>query len=627
MCGIVGYVGQRPCSERLFAFSRTAFAAALAALALAAPAPAMAGDGAARACPTPAQLSFARKTGSALGVLRWRGPAGAARFRVLRGRAVLGQTSRHALHVRVRLGRAYRFTVIPLGGGCRAQRRIAIPYRPPGAPRHLTLRGGEGGLRLSWRRGRRGDGRLAGYRLLRDGAVVGQTRGTRWKLAAAVNHSYRFTVVAVDTRGHVSRPSKAVSVALHHAPPTVPQGVAAIPVSDTSIGVSWRPSKARAGRIAGYRVLRNGVVVRQVRGTSLVLGNLAASSDYRFSVVAVDTLGAASAPSAEVAARTQDPVPTSGHAHAFLLASTDQSFADFRAHYRQIAAVYPTYFDCRSADLALVGADDPLVTRWAQARKVLVMPRINCQGTTKVHQILTDPALRQQWLDQLDALAAQHGYDGLSLDFEAGPASDREALSTFAEALAARLHADGRRLTVAVSAKTRDNLTHPRSGIFDYPRLAQAADWVFVMAWGLHWATSDPGPQDDATWATGVADYVASLGQPHRFIYGTNLYAMDWPDGGGTAHEATPYQYGEAMQLLASFGATSVLDASADNYHATYVDGAGATHDVWYPDASTTGRRVTLASSRGFGGVGFWRLGMEDQRLWADPHLAPGVPW
>ncbi|MBS1871474.1 MAG: fibronectin type III domain-containing protein [Actinobacteria bacterium] len=581
----------------------------------------------ARPCPTPQKLSFARTTGSSVGVLRWRGPAGAARFRVLLGPRVVGQTPRHAVHVRVRLGRAYRFTVIPLGGGCRAERRIRVRYRPPGPPRHLTLRGGERGLRLSWRRARRGDGPLAGYRLLRDGAVVGQTRRTRWKLSAAANRRYRFRVVAVDTRGHVSRPSNAVRIAVGHAPPTVPKGVQAMAVSDTAIGVAWHPSKARSGRIAGYRVLRDGVVVKQVRGTSLVLGNLAASSDYRVSVVAVDTLGAKSAPSAEVSARTQDPVPTSGHAHAFLLASTDQSFADFRAHYRQIAVVYPTYYDCRSSDLALVGQDDPLVTRWAQARKVLVLPRINCQGTTKVHTILTDPALRQRWLDQLAALPAQHGFDGLSLDFEAGPASDRDALSTFVEQLAARLHAAGRRLTVAVSAKTRDNVTHPRSGIYDYPRLAQAADWVFVMAWGLHWSTSSPGPQDDATWATAVADYVASLPQPQRYVYGTNLYAMDWPDGGGADHEGTAYQYGEMMPLLASFGATGALDPSADNFHASYVDRAGATHNAWYPDATTSGRRIALANSRGFGGVGFWRLGLEDQRLWNDPRLAPGVPW
>jgi hypothetical protein len=35
---------------------------------------------------------------------------------------------------------------------------------------------------------------------------------------------------------------------------------------------------------------------------------------------------------------------------------------------------------------------------------------------------------------------------------------------------------------------------------------------------------------------------------------------------------------------------------------------------------------VRLAKSRGLG-IGFWRLGREDQRVWDDPLLAPGAPW
>jgi spore germination protein len=585
------------------------------------------------ACAKPTKLHFARKTGKTVAMLRWSGPRGAGAFRILRNRRVVGQTRNHAFRIAVRIGRTYRFGVVPLSANgrpasrCAATRRVRVAYRAPGAPRGLVLSADERGLRLSWRAGRRGDGRLAGYRLRRDGATLGQTHATTWQLGAAPNRVLRFTVVAVDTRGRTSRPSNAVSTETTHTPPSIPRGLQAMPVSESEIGVRWEPSSVRSGRIAGYRVLRDGVVVRQVQGTSLVLDNLAASSDYRIAVVAVDSLGSVSAPSATVTARTQDPVPTSGHAHAYLLASTDQSFEDFRAHYRQIGVVYPTYFDCRGTPLGLIGHDDPLVTRWAQARKVLVLPRINCQGTAKVHQLLTDATIRTRWLDQLTALAVDQGYDGLSIDFEAGPASDRAAMSAFVETLAARLHAAGKLLTIAVSAKLADSLTHPRSGIFDYPRLAQAADWVLVMAWGLHWATSAPGAQDEATWARGIADYVATLALKHKFVFGTNLYAMDWPAGGGPANRATPYQYDEIVPRLPQLGAATQLDPVADNFHATYTDPAGVPHDVWYPDATTSGRRLRLAADRGLGGVAFWRLGLEDQRLWDDPLLAPGRAW
>ena len=368
-----------------------AIAAALALTAIAAPGAAAApGHGAHAAdCPQPAHLTFKRKLGKTTGILRWATPRGfSGRVRVLRNGRVVGQTSRRALRVAVKLGRTYRFGVVPLSTAgrplrCTATKRLKVRYRAPGAPRRLAVSGDERGLRLSWTPGRRGDSALAGYRLRRGDATLGQTRSTRWELGAAPNRAYRFTVVAVDSRGHESAPSNAVSAVVGHQPPSAPTGVQALAVSESELGVSWRPSTVASGRIAGYRVLRDGVVVGQVSSTSKLLANLAASTEYRISVVAVDSLGYASEPSAPVVARTQSPLPSSGHAHAYLLASTDQSFADFRAHYRQIGLVYPTYFDCTGGAL-LRGQDDPLVTHWAQARAVDVLPRINCQRTAVV---------------------------------------------------------------------------------------------------------------------------------------------------------------------------------------------------------------------------------------------------
>jgi spore germination protein YaaH len=578
----------------------------------------------------PSGLAFVRDPGRAIGTLRWR-TQGRPRVRVLRDGRVIGETARHALRIRVRIGRTHRFAVVALDGGgrplpCRATLRISVRYRPPGAPRALAVDGGEGGLQLTWRAGAHGDGRLAGYRVLRDGAVLGQTRRTSWRLPAASNRSYRFAVIAVDTRGRRSTRSNAVTVRTGHQPPATPAGLEALTVSDAEIGVRWQPSRASAGRIAGYRVLRDGAVVAQVTGTSLLLEQLAAGATYRISVEAVDGLGYVSRPAPAVTARTQDPVPSTGLAHAYLLASTDQSFTDFRAHYRGIGYVYPTYFDCTAgADLA--GHDDLLITRWAQARRVRVLPRINCQRTTVIHRIVTDPDTRDEWLNTLTGLVSDDGYDGVSLDFEAGAASDRAALSSFVEELAARLHASGKLLSMAVSPKIKDIPTHPRSGIFDYPRLSQAADFLFVLGWGLHWTTSAPGSPDDLSWASSVVAYVASMPLRHKFVYGTNLYGLDWPAGGGPAKPATPYEFADLATRLPALGATGALDPASDTFHATYTDGSGVAHDVWYPDATTVADRVRLAQAAGLGGVGFWRLGREDQRVWSDPLIAPGASW
>jgi spore germination protein YaaH len=583
----------------------------------------------------PRALSFERKPGKLTGRLSWRPPSRAlpgTRYRVYRNGVVVGQTTGRSMQVRVSLERTYRFRVHPVSSrgrplpcGALLERRVS--YRRPARPRNLAAARASGAtVRLTWSASRPGDAPVVGYRVFRDGSVYGQTRSRKKRIPLASNRRHTFTVRAVDRNNKLSAPSNAVTVKTGHRAPPAPTALRATAVGETEVSLSWKQKKPPRGRVAGYRLYRDGKVVRQVARRSATIANLAAATRYTFTVAAVDGLGYLSPQSKPLSAITAMPQPTAGHAHAFLLASTGQSFADFRAHYRQIGTVYPTYYDC-NANGSLVGADNPLITGWAKLRRVQVLPRFNCQSGAVLHRILNEPALRTFWLDRMTALVAQHAYDGLNIDFEAGYASDRAALTSFVAELAARLHAQGKKLSIDVSAKTTDVQNHPRSTFFDYLALSAHADHVVVMAWGIHWATSAPGAADDLAWWTQVADYVATMPRKERFVMGLQLYGMDWASGGGAAHPGTAHEYADVQALLARTGAVPRYDAAAGAMHFSYTDAAGAPHEVWYTDAATQATRLALARARGLGGVAFWRLGREHQLLWANPLLAPGAVW
>ena len=238
-----------------------------------------------------------------------------------------------------------------------------------------------------------------------------------------------FRVVAADTRGAVGLPSRTVRVRVRHSAPSIPGRLRIGRVTDTSVELGWGPARKRSSPIAGYRILRNGVPVGQVASMSTTIGNLAPATGYKFAIAAVDRWGYAG-PSTVAQTTTAMPPPTQGKLHAFLLATTDESFVDLQRHYRQIGTVYPTYFDCRSADAGIIGKEDPLVTRWAQMRKIVVMPRFNCQHGPTLNMMLRNPAIRERTLTNLVALVQQHGYDGINLDFEAGFETDRDVLTT-----------------------------------------------------------------------------------------------------------------------------------------------------------------------------------------------------
>ncbi|HEV7884425.1 MAG TPA: glycosyl hydrolase family 18 protein [Solirubrobacteraceae bacterium] len=582
----------------------------------------------------PTLVAFAPGATRATGVVSWRRPlrprAVRLRYRLVRNGAVVGQTARRRMSVRVSAGRRYRFRVyvVLLTGRvapCPARLTTALRRALPTPPRDLAASAvTDTSATLSWTPGRARGAKAGGTRIFRDGEPLRQVAGGSTTVALAPRRSYVFTARTVDSAGTLSAESNRVTIRTGHRPPAAPQALAVTGIGDSRAELGWQASAPGSGRIGGYRVYRDGTPLFQVPGTTAAVTGLAAAHSYAVTVAAVDSFGYLSEPSAPVTVTTALPSPAHGRTHAFLLASTGQSFADLRDHYERIGTLYPTYYEC-AADGTIGGGDQPNVTRWAQLRGIRVLPRVDCQSTTRLHLILTDPPTRAAVLARLGELAATNGFDGLNVDFEAGAASDRDALTSFVTELAAILHGQGKRISVAVSATTR-TVTSGRAAFYDYPALGAVADTVFVMNWGKHWSTSTPGALADLPWATEVADFVATMPNKSRYVLGAGLYGMDWASGGGPSHPAAALEYGDVQSLIAATAAAPVVDPVAGAPHFSYVDAGGVAHDVWYTDAASVDARVRLARDRGLG-FGVWRLGREDPAIWEHPLLADPLAW
>ncbi|MGH2979034.1 MAG: glycosyl hydrolase family 18 protein, partial [Solirubrobacterales bacterium] len=547
-------------------------------------------------------------------------------YRVFRNGVVVGQTRRRSMPVRVKAGRRYAFAVRRVSSaGIVAScvgilRQRVVWYRPARVRKPVVRKRGESLVRLRWRRPRRGDGPLAGYRLYRNGRVYRQVKRRSARMRLPSDGTHKIQVAGTDTRGRAGRRSRAVYVRTGHRPPGPPANLSVAGVTDTEVTLSWGASGGGSARIAGYRIFRDGVTVRQVGALSTTVGNLAPATDYGFTVAAVDTRGYVG-PAAPARARTALPPPTDGRLHAFMLASTGESFAALQRSYRRIGTLYPTYYDCRRNSSIVLGQDDPLVTGWAKLRRLPVMPRFNCQHGDTLHHILTNPAAREASMSALLSLVRQHGYDGINLDFESGFEGDQHAFVLYARVLGRRLHKEGKKLSLEVSAKW-NGFSTSRNRFYDYEGLGAAADHVFVMNWGYHWATSGPGSPDDLPFVKRAADYAASMPNKRRFVLGSPLYGMDWPAGGGPSHPAAALHHSEIMQLVSRHGGRPRLDPTSYSWHYRYTDAAGVGHDVWFNDRTTIAARMQVAKDRGIG-FGVWRLGQEDQGIWDLPLMAP----
>ena len=447
------------------------------------------------------------------------GASAVAGYRVYRDGHLVGQTSQPSMRLtRLAFPHTYAITVSAVDtakreGPAAGPLRLSTTHVAPQGPTQLgALNVTDTSATLAWNGGEANSGTLTGYELFKDGAAVGVIHGQNATVALASERQYVFVVRALDSAGFLSAPSPSLTVVTSHTPPSTPTNLAAGAVSGNSIALSWSPSTPVSGRIVGYRVFRDGVPVGQVSGPQLTLQGLAPATRYAIRVTAVDSLGAISAPTAPLDVTTAEPVPTHGTGQAFLLASTDQSFRDLEAHYQQLGVVYPTYFECGVGG-TVSGHDDPLVTGWAVARRVAVLPRLNCQNINDENQILNEPAARQTMIETLAALCREHGYQGIQIDFEGAAPAERNPFTTFITMLAEKLHSQGDKLSTVVTAKYY-NVPTGRAAMYDDAALSVPSDWLFVLDWGLHWTTSGPGSIDEYSWFKKVAEYTATL--PNR---------------------------------------------------------------------------------------------------------------
>ncbi len=504
------------------------------------------------------------------------------------------------------------------GSGTPEAPRAPAAHTPPTPPSQLAAeRVTDTSATLSWQAGTVSGATLVGYVLYEDGQPEEVVHGQSVTLALASERSYTFTVRTLDSTGELSEPAPELTVVTTHTPPSTPQGLTASQVTEQSFTLSWSPSTPVSGAIVGYRVFRDGTPVGEVSATEMTLSNLAPSTAYEMTVVAVDSLGAVSAPTAALEVRTLEPTPTHGSVQAFLLASTDESFEDLEQHYRQIGVVYPTFYEC-GAEGAVLGQGDSLVTEWSRARQIAVMPRLNCQNANDETRILTNAGVRETFITTLASLCEEDGYQGIQIDFEGAPPSDREPFTSFITELAARLHAQGDKLSTVVTAKTY-NIMSGRAAMYNDAALSVPSDYIFVLDWGLHWTTSAPGPLDEMAWFKKVAEYAATMPNKSKFVLGMPLYGLDWAGSGGAANPGAAMEYTEIMALAGQYGVAPQWEGVAQEPFFTYT-AEGVTHTVWFTDRQSLQARVELAQSLGLG-VGLWRLGSEDQSIWELPGL------
>ena len=170
------------------------------------------------------------------------------------------------------------------------------------------------GLTLSWAAATDSGGSgLAGYDVFREAGATDVKVGTTATTSLAVTGlspgtAYQFYVVSFDGAGNRGPASAAVSVTttstpVDTTPPSQPGQPTASNVTATGVNLAWTASTDNVG-VTGYRVYRGSTLATTVTTTSTAVTGLTPSTQYQFTVVAIDAAGNASTASSPVSVTT-----------------------------------------------------------------------------------------------------------------------------------------------------------------------------------------------------------------------------------------------------------------------------------------------------------------------------------
>ncbi|MFJ7978338.1 glycosyl hydrolase family 18 protein [Peribacillus sp. NPDC096379] len=223
-------------------------------------------------------------------------------------------------------------------------------------------------------------------------------------------------------------------------------------------------------------------------------------------------------------------------------------------------------------------------------------------------KVLNNPEVRERVINNIYNLVKTKNYAGVNIDFERIREGERDMYSGFLRALRDRLKPEGYYTSVAVPAKTSDDI--PWLMGYDYGGIGAAVDFVFIMAYDWHEASSQPGPVAPIQEVRKTIEYAQNLMRGNKIILGVPRYGYDWTMSNGTALSGRAVSVATAIETAMKYQVPIQYSIQDQQPFFSYRDEAGTRHIVWYEDSRARAHKLQLVVDYRLRGIGAWQVGL-----------------
>lgn len=283
-----------------------------------------------------------------------------------------------------------------------------------------------------------------------------------------------------------------------------------------------------------------------------------------------------------------------------------------------VQVVVPSWFHLAD-EYGNVRSDfDPQYLKWTRERDYQVWALVtNSFDPDLTAELLVNDQSRYSFAKQLVALAVDFQIDGLNIDFENFHSDYRDHFTSLIAELAELCRAENLILSVDVAMLSSSEYW---SLGYDRAALAAEADYIIVMAYDEHYASSPvAGPVASLPWVEAGLQQLLNIIPAEKLIFGvpfyTRLFVID--ETGATPQVVNSWSYSmiRAAEIVAENEAIITFDDQAGQHLAIYEE-EGLTHKMWLEDSDSMCRRLELVKKYNLAGLAGWRRGLETPDIW-----------
>jgi spore germination protein YaaH len=285
-----------------------------------------------------------------------------------------------------------------------------------------------------------------------------------------------------------------------------------------------------------------------------------------------------------------------------------------------VNVVSPTWFKLADKEGNITHLCDSEYVSWAKKRGYQIWALFSNQIDPELtSQALAGYDKRMHIIQQLLFYADSYQLDGINLDFENIYYHDQATLSQFVRELSPFLHAKGLVLSIDVTVKS-DN--EQWSMVYDRPTLMRSVDYMMVMAYDEHWASSpEAGSVASLPWVEKSLLRLLYEDQlpPEKIILGIPYYTRIWTEQ-FTDGEKKVSSKAVSMEKVDSIIKQKKLiphfDLDTGQDYVEYTEGKKK-NKIWIENETSLKSRIEFVHKYQLAGIASWRRGLEKPTIWS----------